>query len=44
MGNAFTVAPGFIKPIKGLATFEAAATFHKNRDSALVGTGLARGG
>jgi nicotinamidase-related amidase len=39
-GNAFAVESGYVKPIKGLADFEAAATFHKNRHSALVGTGL----
>ena len=38
--NAFAVESGHIKPILGLADFEAAATFHKNRHSALVGTGL----
>ena len=38
--NAFSVESGHIKPILGLADFEAAATFHKNRHSALVGTGL----
>jgi nicotinamidase-related amidase len=38
--NAFSMASGYIQPIEGLAAFEAAATFHKNRHSALVGTGL----
>jgi nicotinamidase-related amidase len=38
--NAFAMESGHIKAIKGLADFEAAATFHKNRHSALVGTGL----
>jgi nicotinamidase-related amidase len=38
--NAFAQESGFIKPIKGLAPFEAAATFTKSRHSALVGTGL----
>jgi nicotinamidase-related amidase len=38
--NAFAVESGHILAIKGLAHFEAAATFHKNRHSALVGTGL----
>jgi nicotinamidase-related amidase len=39
-GNAFAVESGHIGPIKGLADFEATATFHKCRHSALVGTGL----
>jgi nicotinamidase-related amidase len=39
-GNAFAVESGYVKPIQGLADFEAATTFHKNRHSALVGTGL----
>jgi nicotinamidase-related amidase len=38
--NAFAVESGHVKPIQGLADFEAAATFHKTRHSALVGTGL----
>jgi nicotinamidase-related amidase len=38
--NAFAAESGHIKPIQGLVAFEAAATFHKNRHSALVGTGL----
>jgi nicotinamidase-related amidase len=38
--NAFALASGHIQAIQGLADFEAAATFHKNRHSALVGTGL----
>jgi nicotinamidase-related amidase len=38
--NAFAEESGHIAAIKGLADFEAAATFHKNRHSALVGTGL----
>ncbi len=38
--NAFAVQSGFIRPIEGLVDFEAAATFHKNRHSALVSTGL----
>ncbi len=38
--NAFALASGYIRAIQGLANFEAAATFHKNRHSALVGTGL----
>ncbi len=38
--NAFALASGHIQAMQGLADFEAAATFHKNRHSALVGTGL----
>jgi nicotinamidase-related amidase len=38
--NAFAMESGLIKPILGLSDFTAAATFHKNRHSALVGTGL----
>lgn len=38
--NAFAQESGFIKPIKGLAPFDASATFTKSRHSALVGTGL----
>jgi nicotinamidase-related amidase len=38
--NAFAVESGHIKAIQGLADFAAAATFHKNRHSALVGSGL----
>jgi nicotinamidase-related amidase len=38
--NPFAVESGYIAAIKGLANFEAAATFHKSRHSALVGTGL----
>jgi nicotinamidase-related amidase len=38
--NAFALASGHVKPLAELNTFEAAATFHKNRHSALVGTGL----
>jgi len=38
--NAFAVESGHIKAIQGLADFAAAATFQKNRHSALVGTGL----
>lgn len=38
--NAFAMESGYIKPILGLADFQAAATFHKNRHSALIGTGL----
>ena len=38
--NAFALESGHVRPIEGLANFEAAATFHKSRHSALVGTGL----
>lgn len=38
--NPFALESGHVKPIEGLAEFEAAATFHKSRHSALVGTGL----
>jgi nicotinamidase-related amidase len=38
--NAFAVESGHVQAIQGLAPFDAAATFHKNRHSALVGTGL----
>jgi nicotinamidase-related amidase len=38
--NPFAMESGLIKPILGLSDFAAAATFHKNRHSALVGTGL----
>ena len=40
ISNAFAQESGLIKPIKGLADFSAAATFQKNRHSALVGTGV----
>lgn len=39
-GNHFALESGYVRPIEGLADFEAAATFHKSRHSALVGTGL----
>ena len=39
-GNAFAVESGLVQPVQGLADFEAAATFHKNRHSALVGTAV----
>jgi nicotinamidase-related amidase len=39
-GNAFAVESGHVRPLEGLAPFEAAATFTKRRHSALVGTGL----
>jgi nicotinamidase-related amidase len=38
--NPFAIESGHIRPLEGLAGFEAAATFTKNRHSALVGTGL----
>jgi nicotinamidase-related amidase len=38
--NPFALASGHIRPIDGLADFDAAATFQKSRHSALVGTGL----
>jgi len=38
--NPFAVESGLVRPLDGLAPFEAAATFHKSRHSALVGTGL----
>jgi nicotinamidase-related amidase len=38
--NAFAMESGHVQAVQGLADFEAAATFHKNRYSALVGTGL----
>jgi nicotinamidase-related amidase len=38
--NAFAHESGHIKPLQGLADFDAALTVHKSRHSALVGTGL----
>ena len=38
--NAFAVESGHVKPLAGLAAFDAATTFTKSRHSALVGTGL----
>jgi hypothetical protein len=38
--NAFALESGHVKPLAELKAFEVAATFHKNRHSALVGTGL----
>ncbi|HEX3141182.1 MAG TPA: isochorismatase family protein [Rhizobacter sp.] len=38
--KAFSLASGQVRPLDGLADFKAAAEFHKNRHSALVGTGL----
>jgi len=39
-GNAFAIESGHVRPLEGLAPFDAAATFTKRRHSALVGTGL----
>ena len=39
-GNAFAVESGHVRPWQVLADFDAALTVHKNRHSALVGTGL----
>ena len=38
--NPFSHASGHVRPLEGLAHFEAAATFIKQRHSALVGNGL----
>jgi len=38
--NAFAPASGLIRPLDGLAPFDAALTIEKHRHSALVGTGL----
>jgi nicotinamidase-related amidase len=38
--NPFAVESGHVRPLDGLAPFEAAAEFIKQRHSALVGTGL----
>ncbi|GAB3184020.1 cysteine hydrolase family protein [Hydrogenophaga aquatica] len=38
--NPFAMASGHVRPMDGLADFDAAATFLKHRHSALVGTGL----
>lgn len=38
--NPFAQASGHVRPMTGLANFEAAATFVKHRHSALVGSGL----
>ena len=38
--NPFALASGHVRPIDGLAQFDATATFQKSRHSALVGTGL----
>lgn len=39
-GNVFALESGYVKPILGLIDFAAAATFYKNRHSALLGSGL----
>jgi nicotinamidase-related amidase len=39
--NAFSHASGLIRPLDGLAPFDAALRVEKHRHSALVGTGLA---
>jgi nicotinamidase-related amidase len=38
--NPFALESGHVKPLAELTAFEPAATFHKSRHSALVGTGL----
>ena len=38
--NAFAPASGLIRPLDGLAPFDATLTVEKHRHSALVGTGL----
>jgi nicotinamidase-related amidase len=38
--NPFSLESGYVKPLAELTPFEPAATFHKSRHSALVGTGL----
>jgi nicotinamidase-related amidase len=38
--NPFAIESGFVRPLDGLARFDAAAEFLKHRHSALVGTGL----
>jgi nicotinamidase-related amidase len=38
--NPFALESGLVRPLDGLLAFEPAATFHKARHSALVGTGL----
>jgi nicotinamidase-related amidase len=39
-GNPFALESGHVRPLEGLVPLDAAATFHKGRHSALVGTGL----
>ncbi len=38
--NPFALESGHVRPLEGLAPFDAALTVHKRRHSALVGTGL----
>ncbi|MEJ6024003.1 cysteine hydrolase family protein [Ramlibacter sp. PS4R-6] len=38
--NPFALESGHVRPLQGLRECEPAATFHKSRHSALVGTGL----
>jgi nicotinamidase-related amidase len=38
--NPFALESGHVRPLEGLVAFEADATFHKSRHSALVGTDL----
>jgi nicotinamidase-related amidase len=38
--NSFALESGHVRPLEGVRNFDAAATFHKSRHSALVGTGL----
>src|SRR5258706_15567158 len=38
--NPFALESGHVRPLEGLAKFDAAVQFHKGRHSALVGTGL----
>ncbi len=38
--NPFALASGHVRPLAELTPFKPAASFHKNRHSALVGTGL----
>jgi nicotinamidase-related amidase len=38
--HPFSMESGLVKPLAGLRDYKAAATFHKSRHSALVGTGL----
>lgn len=40
VSDPFVIASGLVRPLDGLAEFDAALTVHKSRHSALVGTGL----
>ncbi len=40
LANAFAAESGHVRPLAELAAFDAAATFHKSRHSAMVGTQL----